>query len=159
VRFTGRAAAIAAGLHQQQRRSEDVGPIADQHDTYFVVVVVLLALVEAEGLVDESALLELVEPDVPEAPIELVLPGVEPPVLPPIALELLPGVPLLPGVDVLLLELVVSEEGAGVTVVDELVEVDGAGVSVRFVQAPSETAATSARAAHEVRFAFIGETP
>jgi hypothetical protein len=125
---------------------------------YFVVVVVLLALVEAEGLVDESELPELVEPEVPEAPIELVLPGVDPPVLPPIALELLPGVPLLPGVE--LLELVVLEDGGGVVVDDELVEVDGTpDVSVRFVQAPSETAATSARAAHEVRVAFIGETP
>jgi hypothetical protein len=120
-----------------------------------VVVVVLLALVEAEGLVDESELLELVEPEVPEAPMELVLPGVEPP----IALELLPGVPLLPGVE--LLELVVLDDGGGVVVDDELVEVDGVlpAVSVRFVQAPSETAATSARAAHEVRVAFIGETP
>jgi hypothetical protein len=105
-------------------------------------VVVLLALVEAEGLIDESVLLELVEPDVPEAPIELVLPGVL----------------LVSGVDVLL-EVVVSVAGGGITVVDELVEVDGAGVSVRFVQAPSETAATSARAAHEVRDAFIGRTP
>jgi hypothetical protein len=46
--------------------------------------------------------------------------------------------------------------GAGVVVLDELEDdVVGVGASSRLVQAPSETAATSASAAHEVRDAFI----
>ena len=73
----------------------------------------------------------------PGPPMELVLP-----------IPLLPGVLLLPEVDVSLLR-------AGV-VVDELDDDDvGVGASSRLVQAPSETAATSASAAHEVRDAFI----
>lgn len=98
-----------------------------------VVVVVPEALVEGELLIelDELESLPLVVP--PEAPMELVLPGT----------------------DVLLLEGDVSVLGAGVVELEEFDEVVGVGLSVRFVQAPSETAATSARAAHEVRDAFI----
>ena len=107
----------------------------------------------------------------PGAPIELVLPGAsplvdpgvvvplvvalpmaEPPVVaPPVALELL--VPPVAGEP--LLEVDVSLPGAGV-VVDEPDDEVGAGVvASRLVQAPSETAATSASAAHVVRDAFI----
>ena len=96
----------------------------------------------------------LPEPDVePEAPIELVLP------LPdgePLALVLpdvsLPAVvePLVPGV--------VLPPAGVLVLLDELVEVDGVvAVSSRLVQAPSETAATSASAAQVVRDAFIGK--
>jgi hypothetical protein len=43
---------------------------------------------------------------------------------------------------------------------EELVDVLGVvAVSSRLVQAPSETAATSARAAAEVRDIFMGRTP
>jgi hypothetical protein len=102
-----------------------------------------------------------VPPAVPEAPIELVppddvsvlaVPGVVPAVLP----AVLPAA----GAPVLLLEVDVSVFGAGAgVVVDELEDdVVGAGVvSSRLVQAPSETAAMSASAAHEVRDAFIGK--
>jgi len=100
-----------------------------------VVVVVLL-------------LVELVTPPVlpGAAPMELVLP-VEPAA----------GVPLVPAV----LEVSLLVAG-GVGVVDTLfsvvvlvvLEVVGV-VASRLVQAPRETAATSARAAHEVRDAFI----
>ena len=85
------------------------------------------------------------EPDVePGPPIELVLPGV---VLPlpevPAVLPVAPGVLVLPD---------------GVVVLDELDDVDGVvALSSRLVQAPRETAATSASAAHEVRDAFIGK--
>lgn len=85
-----------------------------------------------------------------EAPMELVLP-VEPVVA---------GVPLVPAVlDVSLLV------GGGAGVVDTLFSVvvlvvlDVVGVvASRLVQAPRDTAATSARAAHEVRDAFIGNS-
>jgi hypothetical protein len=88
----------------------------------------------------------VVELVTPGAPIELVLP-VE------------PVEPLVPAV------LEVSLPAAGgagvvvtlfsVVVLDVLDDVDGVAVSSRLVQAPKETAATSARAAHEVRDAFI----
>jgi hypothetical protein len=57
-----------------------------------------------------------------------------------------------------LLDVEVSPLGAGV-VVDELDDddVSGAGASSCLVQAPNETAAISARAAQEVREAFIGK--
>lgn len=94
----------------------------------------------------------LPEPDVePEAPIELVLPDVPPLVdvsLPDVVEPLVPGVVLPPAV----------LPPAGVLVLDELVEVEGVvAVSSRLVQAPRETAATSASAAHVVRDAFIGK--
>jgi hypothetical protein len=129
------------------------------------VVVVVVALVEGEApgvLSVELLLLVLPLPLVPGPPIELVLPAVPPLVDPgvvlplPMALEepVLPG-PLVPGEPLLLLEVEVSLLGAGV-VVEELDDEVGAGVVVsRLVQAPSETAATSASAAHEVRDAFI----
>lgn len=140
-----------------------------------MVVVVAVALVE--GVTPD------VLPAVPEAPIELVLPEVSLPgvagVVPPLAVALpepvvplvllvsveplVPAVPLVAGAVVLLLEVAESVLGgvAGVVVVDELEDdVVGTGVvSSRLVQAPSETAAMSASAAHEVRDAFIGETP
>ncbi|HXD40965.1 MAG TPA: hypothetical protein VN649_10415 [Ramlibacter sp.] len=104
-----------------------------------------------ELVLPDVSLLLLVEPGVlvlpplVPPPMALVLPL---PVLPP--MELLP--PVLPGVLELLLEVEVS--GAGlVTVVDELDEL--VGVPSRLVHAPSETAAMSASAAHEVRDAFI----
>jgi hypothetical protein len=118
------------------------------------VVVVLLDVLD-EGVVLEELLLvsgdplelgvlELLIEPVPEAPMELVLPE-----------EFRLALPLVePGV-VLLLELVsrfAVVEGT-VVVVDELDAVDG--VPSRFVQAPSETAATMARAAHVVFDAFI----
>jgi hypothetical protein len=63
------------------------------------------------------------------------------------------------GVPLPLLYVDESPAGAGVVVVDELEDdVVGVGASSRLVQAPSETAATSARAAHEVRDAFIGNS-
>jgi hypothetical protein len=127
---------------------------------------------ELPPLVDPGPPMELVLPDVslllvepgvvlpplvlpPMALVLPLLPGVlvllPPLVLPPMALLLLP-VPLPPGVVVLLLEVDVS--GAGlVVVVDELD--DEVGVPSRLVQAPSEMAAMSASAAHEVRDAFI----
>jgi hypothetical protein len=99
----------------------------------------------------------LPEPDVePEAPIELVLPVEGEPLalvlpdipLPAVVEPLVPGVVLPPAV----------LPPAGVLVLDELVEVEGVvAVSSRLVQAPRETAATSASAAHEVRDAFIGK--
>jgi len=121
------------------------------------VVVVLLDILD-EGVVLDELLFVSVEPlelgvvellsePEPEAPIELVLPLVElGEVLLPIALVLL-GL-------VLLLELVSLAVVEGtVVVVDELDAVDG--VPSRFVQAPSEKAATMARAAHVVLDAFI----
>ena len=141
-------------------------------------VVVVVGLVDGPAL--KPPLVELLPPLVePGPPMELVLPAVSlllvepgvvlPPLGPPIALlpvepgvvpplllppmALLPPVPLLPGVLLVLLEVDVS--GAGlVVVVDELDE-DVVGVPSRLVQAPSETAAMSASAAHEVRDAFI----
>jgi hypothetical protein len=114
------------------------------------VVVVLLDVLD-EGVVLEELLVSpepleelgvlelLVEPE-PEAPIELVLPELLGEVL------LLPMALVLPG----LVELLPDGE-----VVDELVEPVVVPVSVRFVQAPSEKAATIARAAHVVLDAFI----
>jgi hypothetical protein len=128
-----------------------------------VVVVVAVELVEpvtppvpvVVPLVEPGAPIELAPPDddesLPVAPgvvvpllLPLVVPPVELPPVPPVAPLVLGDVPLL---------------GDGV-VVDELEdEVVGAGVvSSRLVQAPSETAATSASAAHEVRDAFIGNS-
>jgi hypothetical protein len=87
----------------------------------------------------------VVEPEVEPAgaPMELVLPGV--PVVP--AVPLVPAV--LPGVGGVVVAL------RSVVVLDVLDDVVGVPVSSRLVQAPRETAATSARAAHEVRDAFI----
>jgi hypothetical protein len=114
-----------------------------------------------------AVLLELATPDVspgmplavapevelevaPGPPIELVLPGVVVPLVDDVLalpeVSVLPAV--LPGVAVL---------AGGVTVVDELDDVVGVAASSCLVQAPSETAATSASAAHEVRDAFIGK--
>lgn len=140
-----------------------------------MVVEVVVALVD--GLTLELLSVELGEEPVvvvllePGAPIELVLPDVSllavpevvPPVVPPVpepvveppialVLPVLP-VPLVPG-ELLLLEVAVSLLGAGTVVVEEE-EVDVGGASSRLVHAPSETAATSARAAHEVRVDFI----
>jgi hypothetical protein len=130
-------------------------------------VVVVELLVELDG-VELVSLLLVPVPLEPGAPIELVLPD-EPLVLPgvvllpPIALLLLPGVVVPPPIALLLLPGVLLPEvaepllGEGV-VVDELDEdVPGAepSVPVRFVQAPSETAATSASAAHAVSDVFI----
>jgi hypothetical protein len=117
------------------------------------VVLLELLLVSPELL--ELGVLELEDEPVPAAPIELVLPVV--PELPRLALPLvelgdvllLPMALVLPGV----LELPVVEEGD--VVEDELVEPVVVPVSVRFVQAPSEKAATMARAAHVVLDAFI----
>jgi hypothetical protein len=132
------------------------------------VVVVVVALVEGDAP-DVLSVELLPLPLVPGAPIELVLPDVPPlvepgvvvlpAVLPPMALEeplVLPE-PLVPGEPLLPLEVEVSLLGAGF-VVEELDDEVGAGVVVsRLVQAPSETAATNASAAHEVRDAFIRE--
>ena len=113
---------------------------------------VVVALVEGEA--PDVLSVELL-PLVPGAPIELVLPGV-PPLLDSVLLlpmALLPE-PVVPG-EPLLLEVEVSLLGAGV-VVEGLDDEVGAGVvSSRLVQAPSETAAINASAAHEVRDAFI----
>jgi hypothetical protein len=124
-------------------------------------VVVLLDVLE-DGVVLEELLvsldpevelgvLELLMEPVPDAPIELVLPLLE---LGDVLLLLLPIALVLPGV-VLLLELVSRLAVVdGDVVVEELEDVDGA-VPSRFVQAPSEKAATTARAAHVVLDAFI----
>jgi hypothetical protein len=88
----------------------------------------------------------VVDPE-PEAPIELVLPGVP---VEPLALVSLPVV-ALPEVDGVVVTL------RSVVVLEVLDEVVGVAASSRLVQAPRETAATSARAAHEVRDAFIGK--
>jgi hypothetical protein len=124
------------------------------------VVVVLLEVLD-EGVVDELLLvspelllepgvLELPDEPVPDAPMELVLP--DEPVLPLEELGdvlLLPMALVLPGVE----ELPVVDDGEVVD--EELVEPVVLPVSVRFVQAPSEKAATMARAAHVVLDAFI----
>jgi hypothetical protein len=95
---------------------------------YFVVVVVVLLLVE------------LVTPEVPAgAPIELVEPVV--PAVLDVSLPAAGGV----GVVVTLFSVVVLD----------VLDVVGVVVASRLVQAPRETAATSAKAAHEVRDAFI----
>lgn len=93
-------------------------------------------------------MLLLVELVTPGAPIELVLPVV-------------PVEPLVPPVPAVL-DVSLPAVGAGVVVtlfsvvvLDVLDDVDGVAVSSRLVQAPRETAATNARAAHEVRDAFI----
>jgi len=110
------------------------------------VVLEELLLVSVDPL--ELGVLELLVESVPEAPMELVLPLVELG-----EVLLLPMALVLPGV-VLLLELVSLAVLEGtVVVVDELDAVDG--VPSRFVQAPSEKAATMARAAHVVLDAFI----
>ncbi|MDB5873520.1 MAG: hypothetical protein JWQ07_2962 [Ramlibacter sp.] len=97
----------------------------------------------------------------PGPPIELVPPDVAPPVLPlvepllavPLLEMPLPEVPppialVLAGVPVLLGDVVLEE-------LDDVVGVAGSCL----VQAPSETAATSASAAYEVRVAFMVFTP
>jgi hypothetical protein len=113
------------------------------------VVLDVLLLVSPEPLLELGVLELLVEP-VPDAPIELVLP--EEPMLPLEELGdvlLLPMALVLPGVE----ELPVVDDGEVVD--EELVEPVVLPVSVRFVQAPSEKAATMARAAHVVLDAFI----
>jgi hypothetical protein len=135
-------------------------------------VVVVVGLVDGvtpevlPPLVEPGPPMELVLPDVSLLLVEpgVVLPPLGPPIaLPPVEpgvvpllvlppMALLPPVPLLPGVLLELLEVDVS--GAGLVVVDELDE-DVVGVPSRLVQAPSETAAMSASAAHVVRDAFI----
>ena len=122
-----------------------------------------------------AVLVELATPDVspglplavePEpAPIELVLPDVVEPLVSAVLAEplVLPD-PVVPAVlDVSLpvvappdaVDGVVPALGSVVVVLEVLEEVEGVAVSSRLVQAPRETAATSARAAHEVRDAFI----
>jgi hypothetical protein len=102
-----------------------------------------VAPVEPEPVVEP----ELVDPE-PEAPIELVLPGVPVEPLVPAVLPLpVVALPEVEGVVVALRSVVVLE------VLDDVV---GVPASSRLVQAPRETAATSARAAHVVRDAFIG---
>ncbi|HWP11775.1 MAG TPA: hypothetical protein VNN06_08135 [Ramlibacter sp.] len=111
-----------------------------------------LVLPGASPLVDPGVVVPLVLlPIAPEPPV-VALPMAEPPVVaPPVALEL----PVPPVAGEPLLEVDVSLPGAGV-VVDEPDDEVGAGVvASRLVQAPSETAATSASAAHVVRDAFI----
>jgi hypothetical protein len=122
-----------------------------------VVVAVLVELATPDVSLElPPAVLPEVEPAGP--PIELVLPDVPPlPAVEDVPMLALPEVPLfvlppmalvLPGVDVL--------PPAGVVVLlDELVEVPVVPASSRLVQAPRETAATSASAAHVVRDAFI----
>jgi hypothetical protein len=122
-----------------------------------VVVVLLVELETPEESLGEPLAVEpepvvepepepVVEPE-PEAPIELVLPGV-------------PVEPLVPAVLPLPVVALPEVEGVvvalrSVVVLDVLDEVVGVPVSSRLVQAPSETAATSASAAHVVRDAFI----
>ena len=102
------------------------------------------------------ALVPLPGPPIAPLPVLVAGPPMElEPVLPDVSLLVVPGVVVpMP----LLLDVEVSPLGAGV-VVDELDDDDvvGVGASSRLVQAPSETAAISARAAHEVRDAFIGK--
>lgn len=94
-------------------------------------------------------MLLLVELVTPGAPIELVLPVVPvEPLVPPVPAVLEVSLPVAGGVGV-----VVALRS--VVVLDVLDDVDGVAVSSRLVQAPRETAATNARAAHEVRDAFI----
>lgn len=123
-------------------------------------------------------LVELATPDVspglplavePEpAPIELVLPDVVEPLVSAVLAEpLVPPEPVVPVVPAVLevslpvvappdaVDGVVPALGSVVVVLEVLEEVEGVAVSSRLVQAPRETAATSARAAHEVRDAFI----
>jgi hypothetical protein len=107
---------------------------------------------------DDDVSLLLVEPGV--VPLLLVEPGV----LPPLLLVLEPGVVVLPvelpPIEVLPPLPVLPGEPLDGLVVDELEDdVPVVPVSSRFVHAPSETAAMSASAAHEVRVAFIRETP
>jgi hypothetical protein len=123
-------------------------------------VVVVVALVD--GVTPLALSVELVPlAGPPMAPLPVVVdPGVAVPAVP----LLVAGVPeLLLEVDVSLLGAGaavlgagVVVLGAGVVVLDELEDdVVGVGASSRLVQAPSETAATSASAAHDVRDAFI----
>jgi hypothetical protein len=130
-------------------------------------VVVVAVLVELATPEVSLALPLAVLPDVePDAPIELVLPDVLPlplPVAGDVLALMLPEVSLpavvpplvLPPMALVLLGVVLPV--AGVVVLDELVDVDGeVPASSRLVQAPRETAAIRASAAHEVRDAFIG---
>ena len=112
---------------------------------------------EPEPLVSDPAAVEpepvepepIVEPE-PEAPIELVPPVVsDEPVVPAVLPLPVVALPEVEGVVVAL---------RSVVVLDVLDEVVGVPVSSRLVQAPRETAATSARAAHVVRDAFIGNS-
>jgi hypothetical protein len=134
-------------------------------------VVVVVSLVEGVTIGGVSVVL----PGPPIAPL-LVEAGPPVPVVPAVSLLVVPGgvvsaVPLVvvsvvpvpldvavsllgAGVMVVLLEVAVSAGGAGVVVVDVLVDVEA---SSRWVQAPSETAATSASAAPRLRDAFMGK--
>jgi len=129
-------------------------------------VVVVAVLVELATPDVSPGLPLAVAPVEPEpAPIEVVLPDVveplvsavlaEPLVLPdpvvPAVLEVSLPVVAPPAVDGVVVAL------GSVVVLEVLEEVEGVPVSSRLVQAPRETAATSARAAHEVRDAFIGK--
>jgi len=115
-------------------------------------VVVVAVLVELETPDVSPGLPLAVAPPgevVPGAPMELVLP-VEPVVLPllPVPAVLEVSLPAAGGVGVVVTLF-------SVVVVEVLDEVVGVAVSSRLVQAPRDTAATSAIAAHEVRDAFI----
>ena len=99
----------------------------------------MLVLVDSVTVGGEAgAPIELVPPDVPVEPLVLPVPAV---------LEV--SLPAGGGVGV-----VVALFSVVVDVVDDVV---GVGVWSRLVQAPRETAATSASAAHAVRDAFIGK--
>jgi hypothetical protein len=118
-------------------------------------VVVVVSLVDGVTVLS-VALVPLPGPPIAPLPVPVAGPPMEPElVLPDMSLLVVPGVVVpMP----LLLDVEVSPLGAGV-VVDELDDddVSGVGASSRLVQAPSETAAISARAAQEVREAFIGK--
>ncbi|MDP3823004.1 MAG: hypothetical protein Q8R33_16145 [Burkholderiales bacterium] len=110
-----------------------------------------------------AVLVELETPDVsPGVPLAVAPPeGVEPEPGAPMEL-VLPGVPVEPVVPAVLEVSLPAAGGAGVVVtlfsvvvLDVLDDVVGVAVSSRLVQAPRETAATSAKAAHEVRDALI----
>lgn len=121
-----------------------------------VVVAVLVELATPD--VSPGLPLAVAPPVEPEpAPIEVVLPDVVEPLVSAVLDEplLLPD-PLVPAVlDVSLPVVALPEVDGVVVVLEELEEVVGVAASSRLVQAPRETAATSARAAHEVRDAFI----
>jgi hypothetical protein len=118
--------------------------------------VVVVALVDGvTPLVLSVELVPLAGP--PMAPLPVVVDsGVAVPAEPLVEPDVMVPPGPAAGAPELLLEVDVSLLGAGVVVLDELEDdVVGVGASSRLVQAPSETAATSASAAHEVRDAFI----
>jgi hypothetical protein len=92
------------------------------------------------------------------APIELVPPDVAPDDVPLLAVPLsVVPLPVLPLMALVLPGAAVLPVAGVVVLLDELVDVAGTAASSRLVQAPRETAATRASAAHEVRDAFIRE--